>query len=144
MKRLEGRTAVITGGGSGVGAAMARCFADCGMRVLVADIAGDHAERVAAELRDIGAEAAACRVDIGAAESLAELARSAGAFGGCDLLCANVGVQRIGHSNDLRPEDWQWLIGVNVLGTVATVEALLPVMRASEGEGHMVFTASTS
>ncbi len=141
---LEGRIAVITGGGSGLGAAMARRFGTEGMRVVVADIAAENAETVAAELRGAGTDAIAHAVDVGDAASLAELADAAKAFGGCQLLCANVGVQRIGHSDRLDAQDWEWLIGVNVLGTVATVGALLPVMRSAAGRKHIVFTSSSS
>ena len=65
MKDLAGRTAVITGGGSGLGAAMARTFAAEGMRIVVADIAHDQAESVAKELRESGASALACPADVG-------------------------------------------------------------------------------
>lgn len=141
---LKDRIAVITGGGSGLGAAMARSFASEGMRVIVADIAAHNAETVAGELRSGGTDAQACSVDVGDASSLARLAEAAQAFGGCHLLCANVGVQRIGHSDRLDATDWQWLIGVNVLGTVATVNALLPLMRSAAGQKHIVFTSSSS
>jgi NAD(P)-dependent dehydrogenase (short-subunit alcohol dehydrogenase family) len=145
MKDLAGRTAVITGGGSGLGAAMARTFAAEGMRIAVADIAHDQAESVANELREGGASALACRVDVGDGASLQHLADfTAKEFSGCHLVCANVGVQRIGRLDDLGPEDWEWLLRVNVLGTVRTVDALLPLMREQPGEKHIIITSSVS
>jgi len=144
MKELRGRTAVVTGGGSGLGAAIARRFAREGMRVVVADIARDSAARTADELRAQGAEVIACEVDVGSRTSLEALAREVRAFGGCHLVCANVGVQRIGRAGALSARDWEWLVGVNLLGTVATIDALLPLVREANGERHLVFTSSIS
>jgi NAD(P)-dependent dehydrogenase (short-subunit alcohol dehydrogenase family) len=144
MRHLRGRVAVVTGAAAGVGAAMARTFCREGMRVVVADHDVAGAERVARELREMGGEAAGQRVDVGDVDSLAALANAtAHAFGGVDLLAANVGVQRIGRFETLTHQDWQWLLNVNVLGTVETVRAFLPQLRAS-GDAHVLVTCSVS
>jgi NAD(P)-dependent dehydrogenase (short-subunit alcohol dehydrogenase family) len=144
MRELAGRSAVVTGAASGLGAAMARRFAEAGMRVLVADVDEDGARRVARELSERGAVSASARVDVGEPASLAALAETAvRELGGCDLLAANVGVQRIGRADALTREDWQWLIGVNLLGTVETVRVFLPLLRES-GDAHILFTGSIS
>ena len=123
---------------------MARAFCREGMRVIVADCDLAGAERVARELREMGGEAAGQPVDVGDAGSLRALAEaSAHAFGGVDLLAANVGVQRIGRFDTLAHEDWQWLLNVNVLGPVETVRAFLPQLRAS-GDAHVLVTCSVS
>jgi len=65
-------------------------------------------------------------------------------LGGCDVLCANVGVQQFGAVDALSEEDWRWLLEVNVLGTVRTVREFLPLIRARSGFRRIVLTASTS
>jgi NAD(P)-dependent dehydrogenase (short-subunit alcohol dehydrogenase family) len=144
VRELAGRIAVVTGAASGLGAAMARRLAEAGMRVLVADVDESGAERVAGQLAGRGSTAASARVDVGDPGSLAALADTAAReLGGCDLLVANVGVQRIGRADALSREDWQWVIGVNVFGTVETVRVFLPLLRRS-GDAHILFTGSIS
>ncbi len=138
---LAGGTAVVTGAGSGLGRALAHRFADAGMHVVVADIDVDHARVVAAELPS----ASAFRVDIGDRASIGELADAVGRTGGdLRVLAANVGVQQINTLDDLTADDWRWVIEVNVLGTVATVDAFLPRLRAASGMRRVLLTTSTS
>jgi NAD(P)-dependent dehydrogenase (short-subunit alcohol dehydrogenase family) len=138
---LEAGVAVVTGGGSGFGRALAQRFAAAGMRVAVADIALANAQAVAAELP----RAQAFRVDVGDAKSVADLARSVEALGPpLRVVCANVGVQQIAGLDRLGAEDWRWLVGVNLLGTVATVDAFLPLLRKTTGLRSILLTASTS
>lgn len=145
MREFTDRVAVVTGAASGLGAALARAFAAEGMRVALADI--DHAgvERTTKTLVENGAQARAFRVDVGERESIDQLAHSVNReMGGCDLLAANVGVQQFGRLDELTPGDWEWVFGVNVLGTVHTVRAFLPQMRRGDRNRHIVFTVSTS
>ena len=65
-------------------------------------------------------------------------------LGGCDVLCSNVGVQQFGAIDKLTEQDWQWVLNVNVLGTVRTVREFLPMIRAGSGFRRIVFTASSS
>jgi len=143
---LAGRIAVITGGGSGLGAALGRLFAREGMAVATLDIDEEAARRAAAALAsELGVRATALRVDVGDAESVAAAARHVAAtLGGCDVLCANVGVQQFGAIDALSEDDWRWLLEVNVLGTVRTVREFLPLLRARSGWRRIVLTASTS
>jgi NAD(P)-dependent dehydrogenase (short-subunit alcohol dehydrogenase family) len=138
---FAGGTAVVTGGGSGFGRALAHRFADAGMHVVVADIDVDHARLVAAELPD----ASAVRVDVGDPASVHALAGEVGDQAGeLRVLAANVGVQQINALDDLSADDWRWVIEVNVLGTVGTVEAFLPLLRAASGMRRILLTTSTS
>lgn len=144
MKAFAGRTAVVTGGASGLGAAMAWRFAAEGMQVVVADIVADGAREVARALEGAGTKARAAEVDVGDATSLEALAEAtATAFGGCDLLAANVGVQRIARFDAMSRDEFAWLIDTNVVGTADTVRAFLPQLRASE-DAHVLITGSVS
>jgi meso-butanediol dehydrogenase / (S,S)-butanediol dehydrogenase / diacetyl reductase len=145
MTDLAGRTAVVTGGGSGLGAALARAFAAVGMKVAVLDIDEEAAVAVAEELGATGTTATAARVDVGNSESVVAAAEHVRAtVGGCDVLCSNVGVQQFGAADKLTEQDWQWLLDVNVLGTIRTVREFLPLLRAGSGDRRIVFTASSS
>ena len=150
MEQFEGRVAVITGAGSGVGEGLSRVCAEEGMRVILADIELAQAERVAAELRSGGAEAVAVRVDVSDPESVAELADSAyEAFGAVHLICNNAGVQVFDRMVETSIDDWRWLFDVNVFGPVHGVLSFVPRMReqlaSGEIEGaHIVNTGSIS
>jgi meso-butanediol dehydrogenase / (S,S)-butanediol dehydrogenase / diacetyl reductase len=145
MSETEGRIAVVTGAASGLGAALAQQLADAGMTVAALDIDLEGAQRTAATLAERGATSEAFAVDAGDVAAVRDAARRVDArFGGCDLLCANVGVQQFGGIDRLTDDDWTWVIGVNVLGTVRTVSAFLPLLRQRTGWRHVLLTASTS
>lgn len=138
-------TAVVTGAGSGLGASMVERFAGEGMSIVALDIDGDRAEQTAQAVRDKGGRAIALRLDVadrGAVEAAAAAARAE--FGGCNVLCANVGVQQFGAIDALTENDWRWVLDVNVLGVVNTVGAFLPLLRESTGARRVVLTASSS
>jgi NAD(P)-dependent dehydrogenase (short-subunit alcohol dehydrogenase family) len=145
MSDLAGRTAVVTGGGSGLGAAMARMFAGAGMAVAVLDIDADAAASTASAIAEGGTTACSARVDIGDRASVAAAADHVLAtLGGCDVVCANVGVQQFGAVDRLTEQDWSLVVNVNVLGTIRTVRAFLPMLRSGHGFRRVVFTASSS
>ncbi len=145
MTQLAGRIAVVTGGGSGLGAALARTFAEAGADVAVLDIDEEAAAATASALAELDVTAVSARVDVGDAASVvaaAEQVRTT--LGGCDVLCSNVGVQQFGAIDKLTEQDWQWVLNVNVLGSVRTVREFLPMLRARSGFRRIVFTASSS
>jgi NAD(P)-dependent dehydrogenase (short-subunit alcohol dehydrogenase family) len=145
MGDYAGRVAVITGAGSGLGAAMADLFAQEGAKVALLDIDGERAEAKAEELRGRGAEAFAIRVDVAEKAEL-EVAEHAvrKRFGACHVLCANVGVQQFGAIDRLTDHDWDWVMSVNFRGVVDTVAAFLPLIRSGGGPRHILLTASAS
>ncbi|HEY3671472.1 MAG TPA: SDR family oxidoreductase [Acidimicrobiia bacterium] len=146
MTDLQGRNAVVTGAGSGLGAALARVLADAGANVALLDIDADAATANAATIaEEVGVTTTSVRCDVGDTASVVTAAEHVRVtFGGCDILCSNVGVQQFGAIDKLTEQDWQWILNVNVLGTVRTVREFLPMLRAGNGFRHIVFTASSS
>ena len=142
----EGKVAVVTGGGSGLGAALGSVFAAEGMAVAVLDIDGAAAQETAAALAGkYGVPTAPIPLDVGDGDSVLAAARRVEAeLGGCDVLCANVGVQQFGAIDRLTDDDWRFVLDVNVLGTVRTVRAFLPLVRARSGWRRILLTASSS
>ncbi|MFF4779366.1 SDR family oxidoreductase [Microtetraspora fusca] len=139
--QLQGRTAVVTGGASGIGAALCAELASRGMAVVVADIDGAGARRVAAEL---DGPALGVPTDVTDPESAEALARAAYAeFGSVELLCNNAGVLLFGTIADSSVGDWRWLSSVNVEGLLNCLHAFLPRMRGQGGWRHVMNTAST-
>lgn len=142
----QGRTVVVTGAGSGLGAAMADLFAAEGAGLALLDIDGDRAQEKAAELRARGADVIAMPVDVADKASVeAAAARVEQHFGCCDVVCPNVGVQQFGAIDKLTDNDWSWVHTVNVMGVIHTVNAFLPLLRKSKGGSrHILLTASAS
>ena len=136
------KVAVITGAGSGLGSAMADVFAGAGMAVAAFDIDGDRAAETAAR---VGNGSVSARVDVADRSSMEAAAKLVeDAFGGCEVVCANVGVQQFGTVERLTEADWRWVMDVNVVGPVNTVHAFLPLLRKREGQRNILLTASSS
>ena len=137
--------AVVTGGASGFGAALAGELARRGFAVGLLDIDGD---RVAAAARDLaaahGTPVVGHRVDVATDADLEAAARAVGAeLGRCDLLWANVGVQHFGTVESMTDDVWRWMLDVNVVGAARTLRAFLPLLRAS-APSRVAFTASAN
>lgn len=142
METVKNKVAVVTGGGSGIGEAIAREAAARGMSVVVADIDEVAAERVAGELSASGAQAIAAQVDVSNLASVEALRQTAvDAFSAVHLLCNNAGVWVGAQMAEADIRDWRYLIDVNLYGAIHGVKVFLPDMLAS-GEGHIVNTAS--
>ena len=144
MHQLEGKTAVVTGAGSGIGLGLARTFARHGMSVALCDIRGDRLDAALAEVRGLGARAIAIPTDVSDRASVRNAAdRVVEAFGALHVACNNAGVTIHGKSvTDLTPQEWDWIVGVNLWGVIHGIEALLPLIRSHGEEGHIVNTAS--
>ncbi len=135
---LDGRTALVTGGGNGIGAALVRAFAREGARVVVADLDGTAADRVAAEVGGTGLQA-----DVGSAEGNATMVTAAeDAVGPIDLLALNAGIG-VGGGVEAPDEDWDRAWRVNTMAHVWAVRAWLPSV-LERGEGYLLVTASAA
>jgi NAD(P)-dependent dehydrogenase (short-subunit alcohol dehydrogenase family) len=143
IRDLAGRTAVIIGGGSGIGRGIALALATEGMRVVVADIDADSATAVAGEIASSGGEATAAAVDGRDRASLAGLADTAvAAYGGIHVLSTNVGVFANRRLESATDEEWAWIIELNLMSAVRAVDVFLAQLRASGGPAAIVITAS--
>jgi NAD(P)-dependent dehydrogenase (short-subunit alcohol dehydrogenase family) len=141
MRRLEGKRAIVTGGGAGIGRAIAQRLADEGARVLVADLDADAAGTVAAEL---GGDARGRRVDVTSEDDVAALVAAAvEAWGGLDVMVNNAGVGVAGPVTETSGEDWARIMAVNLTGTFHGMKAAIPAMRESGG-GSVVNIASVA
>lgn len=143
MREFRGKTAVVTGAGSGIGRALAHRFAAEGMRVVLSDVEATALERVEGELRAAGATTIAVRSDVAqSAEVEALAARALEAFGAVHVLCNNAGVVAAGPCWELSLADWEWVLGVNLWGVIHGTRVFLPIMLRQDTEAHIVNTAS--
>ncbi|WP_088311502.1 SDR family NAD(P)-dependent oxidoreductase [Novosphingobium sp. B 225] len=144
MQNLEGKTAFVTGGASGIGLGIAKALLGAGMNVAIADIRQDHLDAASAEL-DGGERVLALQLDVTNRAQFAEVADAAEAkFGKLHVLIANAGVGLVGPSELATFADWDWVNGVNVGGAINGVVTLLPRILSHGEGGHIVCTASMS
>ena len=142
MKDFAGKTAVITGGASGIGRAMGELFLEKGMNVVLADIEQSVLDETVAALGQ-GDRCIGVVTDVSRAEQVQNLADAAlAAFGSIDVACNNAGVFAGGLLWEETLDDYQWLMDVNVWGVVHGIRTFIPIMKAQEGECHIVNTAS--
>jgi meso-butanediol dehydrogenase/(S,S)-butanediol dehydrogenase/diacetyl reductase len=137
---LAGRMALVTGGGTGIGAAIARALAREGARVCVTDLELARANEAAGA---IGAAAFALKLDVtNAAETRAVLDEAAKRLGGLDLVCANAGVSTMNRVEDLSEQEWDFNMDVNAKGVFLTDQAALRLFKRTGVKGVIVNTAS--
>jgi NAD(P)-dependent dehydrogenase (short-subunit alcohol dehydrogenase family) len=144
MARLDGKVAVITGAGSGIGRVAASLFAAEGARVVVADVVADHAAATVAEIVDAGGSAQAVTVDVSdEAQVAAMVAAAVSTYGGLHVLFNNAGIfpDDDGGILDTPPETWQRVMDVNLKGVWLGCRASVPAMLDSGG-GSIVNVAS--
>lgn len=140
--RLDGKTAIVTGGASGFGAGITRKFLAEGARVMIADINGAAAEAMAAEL---GSKAIAQTVDVSDGPSVNAMAEAAlAAFGQLDILVNNAGVTHLPSPlEEISEADFDRVLGVNVKSVYLTARALVPHLKANRA-GAILNVASTA
>jgi 3-oxoacyl-[acyl-carrier protein] reductase len=146
-KRLEGRAAIVTGGGHGIGKAYAHRLAEEGAKIVIAEIDGPAAERLAADLQHAGFEALALRTDVADGASVEEMARrTLERFGRIDILVNNAAVfatvpMSRAPFDQIDPAEWDRMMAVNLRGTWLASRAVIPHMR-KQGYGKIINISS--
>jgi NAD(P)-dependent dehydrogenase (short-subunit alcohol dehydrogenase family) len=142
MRELNGRVAVVTGGASGIGFALASRFAAEGMKVVIGDIEEPALDEAVAKLEATGAEVLGVRTDVSEDASVAALAAAAvDRFGAIHVACNNAGVGGGGLSWEAPLSTWEWVLGVNLWGVIHGIRAFVPILMQQD-EAHLVNTAS--
>ncbi len=142
---LSGQTALVTGAGSGIGRATAELLARRGADLIICDIDEGRLGRAADELRALGRKVTARRVDVASAEAMEAFAAEVSAdIGSLDILMNNAGVGVAGSLVETPIEDWNWAIGINILGVVNGCRLFVPAMVASGRPGHVINLASAA
>lgn len=144
MQNLEGKTAFVTGGASGIGLGIAKALLGAGMNVVVADIRDDHLAAAEAELAG-GRRVLALQLDVTDRAAYAAAAdRAEQTFGALHVLVNNAGVAVVGPTELATFADWDWVLGVNLGGVVNGIVTVLPRILAHGEGGHIVTTSSMS
>jgi NAD(P)-dependent dehydrogenase (short-subunit alcohol dehydrogenase family) len=146
MKDFNDKVAVVTGGASGIGRAMAERFGAEGMKVVLADVEEQALRQAEAEFREKGVDVLGVLTDVSKPEELEKLAQQTlNAFGAVHIVCNNAGVAGAwGLTWENTLEDWNWILGVNLWGVIHGVRTFLPIMLQQGEEGHIVNTASVA
>jgi len=142
IRIFDGATAIVTGGASGIGRALAEELAKRGCEVVLADLQIELAEEVASEIRAFGGKAKAIKIDVTDFPSMEQLVQeTVGRTGRLDYIFNNAGIVIGGPVNRLDIEDWNQIVGVNLRGVINGIQATYPIMMA-QGFGHIINTAS--
>ena len=148
IEDFKHKTAVLTGAGSGFGLECARLGARLGMNLVLVDVQQDALERASAELQAAGAQVLACRLDVSQGAEVEALGQAvASRFGAPHLVFNNAGVATGGLIWETSAKDWEWVLGVNLMGVAHGVRVFTPMMLdAAKADatyrGHIVNTAS--
>jgi NAD(P)-dependent dehydrogenase (short-subunit alcohol dehydrogenase family) len=143
VKSWENKVAVVTGGASGIGLAIARGLVRRGVRVVLADIEEAALEASLQELRGMGGTVEGRRCDVADLQQMEKLSSFCEeTFGRVHMLFNNAGVLIMGPTWELTADDWRWVWGVNVNGVIHGIKTFLPKMLAHGEEGYVVNTGS--
>src|SRR5262245_29644029 len=143
MEQLNGKVAVVTGGGSGIGLGVARQLGEAGCRLSLADIDSDALQRARSGLIDAGFAVITTITDVGKLEDVQRLAATTLAeFGTVDVVVNNAGVIAWNPLDSLSIDDWRWVLDVNLWGVIHGVHVFLPILERQGSEAHFVNVSS--
>ena len=143
MRDFEGKVAFVTGGANGLGFSLARAFGRARMKVMLADIDVDALQNAVAELKKDQISVRSVECDVSDCTSVQRAAADTlAAFGKVHLVCSNAGVHCSGAVERITPGDWDWVLGVNLMGFAYAIQAFLPQIKAHEEGGHIVATSA--
>jgi NAD(P)-dependent dehydrogenase (short-subunit alcohol dehydrogenase family) len=146
MQDFTGKTAIVTGAASGIGLGMAKALAGAGMNVVLADLRPDPLEAARQQIEALGGKAIGVTVDVSDAASVAAAGHAAErTFGKLHVAVNNAGVAMHGTPvEQVKPEEWAWVMGVNVTGVINGIRTFVPMIRRHGEGGHVVNTGSVS
>jgi NAD(P)-dependent dehydrogenase (short-subunit alcohol dehydrogenase family) len=143
MRELNGKTAFVTGGASGIGFAMAKAFLEADMQVMLADVEQGALDRALQILSGFGGRVRGVACDVADPDSIERAAQKSFAeFGHVHVVCNNAGVAAGGGIDHISVDSWRWVVDVNLMGVVYGIRSFLPHIRAHGEGGHIVNTAS--
>jgi NAD(P)-dependent dehydrogenase (short-subunit alcohol dehydrogenase family) len=144
VKELKGKTAYVSGAGSGIGFGIASALAQAGANIAMVDIRADALSEARNRLHNLGVHVEAFVSDVSDATRLEETARAIdAAFGPIHIVCNNAGVSMLGEPlEDISLSDWNWVIDVNIKGVINGIHTFVPRLRRQGEGGHIVNTAS--
>jgi len=141
--RLEGKSAIVTGAGSGIGKDIALMFAREGARVAIADLNLDAANATAKEIRAGGGQAIGVGMDVTSEQQVNDgVAAVVDAFGGVEILVSNAGIQIVHPLEEFTYADWKKMLSIHVDGAFLTTRAVLPHMYRSGRGGSVIYMGS--
>ena len=143
LTEFEGKVAVVTGAASGIGKAMCTRFAQEGMNVVLADVENDALREAGRDIEKHGVEVLTVRTDVAQPDQVSALAEATiDRFGKVHVVCNNAGVFAGGRTWDAIGTDWEWVLGVNVMGVLHGIRAFVPILLEQNEPGHVVNTCS--
>ncbi|MEU8822453.1 SDR family oxidoreductase [Streptomyces sp. NPDC048636] len=144
MSGIDGKVVAITGASSGIGEATALLLAERGARLVLGARRTERLADLAARIEEAGGTAVQLRTDVTRRDDMHALVALAGErYGRLDVLVGNAGIGTISPLDDLRVDEWDTMVDVNIKGVLHGIGAALPVFRA-QGSGHFITTASTA
>jgi NAD(P)-dependent dehydrogenase (short-subunit alcohol dehydrogenase family) len=146
MRDIRGKTAIVTGAASGIGLGIAKALAQAGANIVLADLRPEPLEAARQAIEMIGVRAVGVAIDVSDPKSVAAAGQAAlDAFGTLHIAVNNAGVAMHGTPVDqVKLEEWEWVIGVNVKGVINGIHTFVPMIRSHGQGGHVVNTGSVS